>query len=182
MAGSVGSVYADALFELCKEQGNLTEVYNELTAVRDIVFCKDNEEYAKLLCSKAVSQKDGLNALENVFGGRVSEIAFNFLCVLCEKKRLEFLPDILTHLKARYNEENNILEVLVIVAEPLSDRLKNKLTDKLAKLTGKKISLAQKVDRSVMGGIKIRYDKTEIDATVKTKLEKLRKQIDSVIA
>jgi F-type H+-transporting ATPase subunit delta len=84
--------------------------------------------------------------------------------------------------RARYNEKMNILEVTAVTAEPLSARLREKLVDKLGKVTGKKIVLSEKTDKSIIGGIVLRYANTEIDSSVKTRLDKLKAQIDGVIA
>ena len=76
----------------------------------------------------------------------------------------------------------NILEVTVITSQAMSDGIRQKLKDKLGSVSGKTILLDERVDRALLGGIILRYENTEIDSSVKGKLEKLKKQIDSTIA
>ena len=80
------------------------------------------------------------------------------------------------------NDRNNILEVTACTTQPLSDRLKNKLTDKLASLSGKKIVLIEKIDSSIMGGIVLSYGNSRLDASVRMRLENMRRSINSIIA
>lgn len=69
-----------------------------------------------------------------------------------------------------------------MTAMPLSERLRNKLVAKLEAVSGAKIVLVEKVDKSLMGGIVLRYSDTEIDGSVRTKLDDIKAQIDGVIA
>ena len=69
-----------------------------------------------------------------------------------------------------------------MTAMPLSERLRDKLAAKLEAVSGAKIVLVEKVDKSLMGGIVLRNSDTEIDGSVRTKLDDIKAQIDGVIA
>lgn len=183
MANSVENVYSLALFELCCEENILTEVFEELEEIELIVFeNEENREFAKLLSTPAVSAEDKKQALSAVFGGKINERTFDFLKLLCDKGRMAKFPDICKSFREKYNEQMNILEVTAVTARPLNGRLREKLVLKLEKISGKSIVLKENVDKSVVGGILLRYGRTEIDSTVKSRLETLRKQIDDIIA
>ena len=81
-----------------------------------------------------------------------------------------------------YNDKKNILEVTAITASPLSAELRKRLTDKLSKSTGRSIVLTEEVDKSIIGGIVVRYGNTELDSSVRTRLDKLKAQITNTIA
>lgn len=180
MAETLERVYASALFELCIENNSLAEIFDEMIQVRDIF--SENEDYLKLLSSPLISEKDKHDVLEKAFGGRLNDTFFNFLCVLTEKGRVGFYSEIFSEFKEMYNKQMNILEVTVVTSQPMSERIKGKLIDKLSSTSGKKIVLDERVDKSLLGGIILRYENTEIDSSVKGKLDKLKKQIDSTIA
>lgn len=182
MAESVGNVYGTALYELCVEQDHLQTVFEEIGFVKELVFSQDNAEYVTFMGSTQFSGAEKAKTLDNVFKGKISSLTLDFLCLLAEKGRFTSLPEIYEDFKARYNEKMNILEVTAVTAEPMSQRLKDKLEQKLAAVTGKSIVLTEKTDKGIIGGIVLRYGNTEIDSSVKTKLDKLRAQIDSVIA
>lgn len=180
MAETLERVYASALFELCSENNKLTEIFDEMTQVKNI-FC-ENEEYIKLLSSPLISEEDKHEVLDKTFSGKLDDMFFDFLCVLSDKGRMGFFSGIFSEFKEMYNKHMNILEVTVVTSQPMSDRIKDKLIDKLSGTSGKKILLDERVDKSLLGGIILRYENTEIDSSVKGKLDKLKKQIDSTIA
>lgn len=114
--------------------------------------------------------------------GRVQPVTLNYLCLVSEKGRIRFLPEICAKFKELYEKHNNIIEVTAVTAMPLSERLRDKLVAKLEAVSEAKIVLVEKVDKSLMGGIVLRYSDTEIDGSVRTKLDNIKAQIDGVIA
>ena len=80
-----------------------------------------------------------------------------------------------------YYQKKNILEVTATTVQPLSDKLRKKLVDKLQSVSGKTVILHEKLDKSILGGIVLRYANTEIDSSVKTKLDNIKAQIDRII-
>lgn len=180
MAETLERVYASALFELCCENDCLSEVYDEMGQVNEIF--NDNEEFVKLLSSPLVKDEDKHEILDKTFNGKTSDLFYDFLCVLADKGRINAFSGIYTEFRDMYNEEMNILEVKVTTSEQMSEDIKKKLVDKLSSVTGKSILLDEKIDNSLLGGIIVRYDNVEIDSSVKGKLDKLKKQIDSTIA
>ena len=182
MAYSLENVYAQALIELCCEDKCAEAVFDELGTVKEIIFSDENQSYIELLSSPLIAAADKENALKSVFEGKISDLTLDFVRLLSEKERIKFLPGIYNELKEMYYKMSNILEVTAVTSRSLSARLKDKLVNKLETVSGKKIILSEKTDEAILGGIVLRYGNTEIDSSVKTKLEKLKKQIDGVIA
>lgn len=178
MAESVKNVYANAMFQLCEEQGCCDEVFEELDSAR--VIFRDNEELVRLLASPLIENDEKRNVLEKIFGGRVCASTLDFFCVVTEKGRAAFLESICDEFKQLYYKKNNIVEVSVITAKPLSARLRDRLDGKLAATLGKKIIMHESVDASIIGGIIVRYDNSEMDSSVRGQLDKLKAQLDSV--
>lgn len=180
MAGNLEKVYADALFELAEEQNILDSVCEELVAVSYIL--SENSEFVKLVQAPTVSADEKKALISAAFENKVCETVFNFINVLSEKGRMKYFTNIAGKFKEMYNEKNNILEVTAVTAAPLSETLRTKLVDKLTKASEKKIVLKEKTDKSIMGGIILNYGNSQMDASVKTRLENMRRQIDSIIA
>ncbi|MBQ9376115.1 MAG: ATP synthase F1 subunit delta [Ruminococcus sp.] len=180
MAETLEKVYASAIFELCIENNSLNEIFEEMTQVNSIFA--DNEDYLKLLSSPLISEDNKHKALSDVFGEKISDMLFDYLCVLTDKRRIGYFSGIYNEFKSMYNKEKNLLEVNVVTAHPMSDKIKEKLVAKLEQVSGKTVLLEEKVDKSLLGGIILRYENNEIDSSVKGKLDKLKKQIDSTIA
>lgn len=182
MADSIQNVYSTALFELCGEQDCLGTVFDELGEIAKLTFSAENREYAQFLSSPLISAEDKTRSLDTVFGGKISQLTLDFLCLLAEKGRFSYLPQVYEDFRAKYNEKMNILEVTAVTVQPMSAELSAKLKAKLEKVSGKTVVLTEKTDKSILGGIVLKYGNTEINSSVKARLDKLRAQIDNVIA
>lgn len=181
MAGSVENVYSTALFELCEQQDTLDSTYEQLEQITQIVFDKQQKEFVEMLSSPLIPFSDKQKVLEGVFSGKVSDTVLDFLCVVTQKGRIRCLPAITQQFKQMYYEKKNILEVTATTTLPMSEALRKKLVEKLEKVSGKSVILHEKQDKSILGGIVLRYGNTEIDSSVKSKLDKIKAQIDSAI-
>lgn len=180
MAGTLENVYADALFEIAEEENSLDITMDELSGLAEIF--DGNPELVKLMDVPTVSIQEKKKILSGIFENKVSQTVFNFLNVLADNGRIRYFIAISRRFREKYNDRNNILEVTACTTQPLSDRLKNKLTDKLASLSGKKIVLIEKIDSSIMGGIVLSYGNSRLDASVRMRLENMRRSINSIIA
>jgi len=180
MAGSVGNVYSEALFELAAEQNCAEDMFNELMALKQV--WKENPELGKLLKTPTLGVSERLESVEKIFKGKVSEQIYNFICVITEKSRADRLPEIADSFKEKWYEKSGIAEVTVTSSTPLSDETRKKLVKKLEKVYNKKILLEEKTDSSLIGGMKVSCGGVLMDGTVKTRLETLQKQIKGTIA
>ena len=182
MAQSVENVYSEAFFELCAEADCIDAAFEELGEVSELIFSEENCDYAKLLASPLIKDDDKRKALENVFGGKISDLTLDFLSVLSKNGRIMFLPAVYSEFKKLYYKQNKIVEVTAVTSMKMSAELKEKLVKKLEKTSGNKVILVEKLDPSILGGIILKYQDTEIDASVASGLEHIKAQIDGVIA
>ncbi len=180
MKGSLEANYAEALFELCKERDSLDEVHSELLWLNEII--ENNSELVKFLNAPMIEPIDKKNVLKNVFENELSKTSFDFLCVVSDKKRIKYISKIIERFNDLYNDENNILEVTAITTLPLSAALREKLIKKLESVSKKTIVLSEKIDKSIIGGIVLEYNNTQIQGSIKHRLDELRDRINSVIA
>lgn len=179
MTGSFEYNYAEALFELALENDCLESVYEEFLSVIQIFDA--NPDFVKFLNLPTVEWEEKEEIIAKAFGEDLSPVMFNFLNVTAKKGRAKSMPLIFSEFKALYNEKMNILEVTATTAIPLNDSLRKKLVKKLSAVSGKKIVLKERVDISIIGGIVLSYNNTEIHASVRDKLEKLKAQINSIV-
>ena len=182
MAETVGKIYSTALFELCCEQDKLDSVYTDYTDFEKLMENEDGRAYLKFLSSPLISGHDKAESLKNIFEGKAEALLLDFLCLVAEKNRADRLDEIYSEFRKMYNDKLGLLEVTAVTAQPMSEELKKRLTDKLTRTTGKRIVLTEQVDSSVIGGIIVRYGNTELDSSVKTRLDKLKAQITGTIA
>ena len=173
---SLSLTYAHSLFSLAEDEGLIEKIYEELKSLSNIF--SENSEYIKLLDSPNIPAEKRFELIDEAFAPYM-EYVTNLIKILCEKRRVFLLPDCIKEYEKLYNEKFGIKSVTVITATPLGEELKEKLVKKLEKEWGKKIDLTLKIDESIIGGIVLRTDNLQTDASVRTKLERIRAQIAS---
>ena len=80
-----------------------------------------------------------------------------------------------------YRQDHGILAVQAVSAAPLSEAQKEKLTEKLTAITGKRIDLEYKVDPAVLGGMRICFDGKQVDGTVQSRLQAMEKALKNTV-
>lgn len=175
MTGKAEEVYAQSLFEVAREDGELPQIAKELETVAALL--KEQPDFVRLLSSPAMSRKEKIAIAGSVFDQTVSSHLANFIKVLADHGRIAAFDGICTAFRAHYDRHTGVLPVTAVTAVEMPARLREKLQNKLAQTTGKKILLDCQVDPTVIGGVLLRYDNKEIDGTVREKLTALRRQL-----
>lgn len=165
--------YGEALYELCDEENCAQETGEQLDMV--CALFRDDPQYPRILQDPALSRQERLGMLDEAFRGNVHPYLLNFLKILCERSALGTLDGCAERFHALYNEDRGLLPVTATSAVELTGAQKKALSEKLAKVTGKTVLLENRVDPSLMGGIKVNYDGKELDGSVAGRLEALRR-------
>lgn len=176
----ISRTYAGALFDLASEIGS-EEVYAQELAGLDAVF-RANPDLMKILKSPVSSKDDKKSLLSSIFAERVSAEVMNFLKILVDKGRIAHFEEIAESYRKLLRESRNVEEVTAVTAVPMSEEMKNRLSEKLGMQTGKTIILKNEVDEKVMGGVLLKISGRQIDSTVRTRLAELRNELLSMIA
>ena len=164
----VGTVYAQALYALTKEEACSEAVLKELTALNES-FEKE-PKFVQLLSAPNLSKEERCGILDESFRGKVHPYVLNFLKILTEKGYMRRFSDCCKAFRQLYNEDHGILEVFAYTAIALSDDQKQRLSQKLQAVTGKTIDLCNRVDPSCLGGVRLDYDGKRVDDTVEHRL------------
>ena len=180
MIDIIANRYAEALFQLSEEENITKEIYNELHSVLDIV--KSNKDLDNVLKSPLVTKADKVQLIETLFNNKINNNLKNFLKILVEKGRISSLKSIELTFKQLLNDRDNIIEGTVISAIPLTDEKVKELEEKLSKKYNKNVTLENKVDKTILGGVLVRLGNTQIDGSVKTRLDNIKDQLSQVIS
>jgi F-type H+-transporting ATPase subunit delta len=169
-------VYAEALFEAGKDKENLDALHEQLGQFADAV--DGNRDLQVFLFSPYLSSADKKDGLHRVVEGSEPEL-MNFLELLVEKGRMPDVFRIRRELDELWKHENRRLDVTVTSAVELDPAVVGKIGDEVEKQTGEKVDLSSEVDDSILGGIVLRVGNMVLDASIQTRLEKLRKSVAS---
>lgn len=165
--------YGAALYQLAQEEGCTEEARAGLELTAGLLA--EEPAYVKLLQNPAIPKAQRLTLLDEAFREAVHPYVLNFLKLLCEKSDLGLLSGCKAAFQALYYEDRNILPVTATSANPLTGEQRAALQEKLAQTTGKTILLEERVDESLLGGMKVEYAGKELDGSVAGRMERLRR-------
>lgn len=175
----VATVYGQGLYALAKDEA-LEKTLLEQMLLLNTAF-DGQPEYLKLLASHNLPKQERVEILDKDFRETVHPYVLNFLKLLTEKGYIRHFSACCKVYRQAYNQDQGILEVDAVSAIALNDGQKQRLTEKLAAITGKKIDLQCRVDSSVLGGIRLSYDGFQVDGTVQGRLEMMGKALKNTV-
>lgn len=167
--------YGEGLYELARDEHLLEELHGELTEIAALL--KAQPAFVRLLCSRAIERATRLQVVDDTFRDRAHIFIVNFMKLLVEKERFECFEDSIRWFHRRYNEEFGIVEAFVTSAVALTDDDREALRQKLEQMSRRKVALIDRVDPSVIGGIRVEMDGKRYDNTIQNKLGRLRQSL-----
>jgi F-type H+-transporting ATPase subunit delta len=170
----IAHVYARSLFEVAQEQQKLDLVREQLGQVADAL--EDNREMRLFFYSPYFSTEEKRDGLRRTIEGADPVVA-NTLDVLVENHRLPLISRIRREYDRRWEDANDLLPVTVTSAVALDDAVVERIGDEIGRQTGRRVQLTKEVDPSIVGGFVVRVGNAILDASIKSRLETLRKTI-----
>ena len=173
------SVYGQSLYDLAAEEGLSEEILRQMEAVQAIF--KENPDYITLLLEPSIPRRERLGLLEEAFKGQVHPYLQNFLMILLENSLLRGFSACCRTYRESYNKDHGIEEATVTSAVALTEAQVKSLKSKLEAISGKTVILRQKVDSSVLGGLRVEIGGRLLDGTVMGRLADLRKKVSETV-
>jgi len=167
-------VYAEALFDVAREKGKLDAVRGELAQFAEAV--DGDRELQVFFFSPYFSSAEKSAGLRRAVSGADPEL-LNFLELLIEKGRMPEVFRIRRELDELWKHENRRIDVTVTSAVPLEPAVVEKVGEEIERQTGQKVELASRVDGEILGGIVLQVGNKILDASIRARLEKLRKSV-----
>lgn len=170
---AVAARYAQALFELGVEQGNLPQVSDEVRKINEVY--EGSDELRAVLGNPIVDAASRQAILRDVLSRLgVGPIVTSTLGLLAERGRLTVLPYLSRGLQRLADERAGVVRATVTSAAPLSDGYVDELRRQLEASLGKKVQLDRQVDPTLLGGLITRIGDRVIDGSLRTRLDRLR--------
>jgi F-type H+-transporting ATPase subunit delta len=169
--------YARALFDVAvKEQQDLEQIEAQLAEFLDLL--KEYPTLGQVLLNPAVPSPRKLAAVKELTTTMgTSAILAKLLALLAERDRLVVLPDMLANFRERLLVHRDVIRAEVTTASPLSAEHAQQIEQRLAQVTGKRVSVSTRVDPSIIGGVVTRIGSTVYDSSVTRQLEKMRSRL-----
>ena len=172
----IAEVYSRALFDVARDNDELDSIHDELGEFTEALENEDNRELRLFFYSPYFSSEEKKDGVEKVVT-EADEHFVNFLQLLAERHRMPALPRIRRQFDSLWAEEKQLLPVTVTSAVELDDELLKGIGARIEEQTGRQVDLTSRVDPNVLGGLVVRVGNMVMDASVRSRLEQIRKQV-----
>jgi ATP synthase F1 delta subunit len=170
----IARVYARALFEVASERDELDEVHEQLGAFADAM--NENRELAVFFFSPYFSVPEKEQGLEKAVTD-ANPAVNNFLQALIERHRMPAIFRIRAEFDALWREARRLLPVHVTSAVELDKSVVDNIGERIGSEVDREVEISSEVDPEILGGIVLRVGNVILDASIKSRLEQLRKQV-----
>jgi len=167
-------VYAEALFDVAKEKGRLDPIAEGLGQFADAL--DSGRELQVFFFSPHFSSAEKVEGLGRALSGAEPELV-NFLELLIEKGRMPELSRIRREFEVMWKRERRQIDVTVTSAAELDPAVVEKIGEEIERQTGQDVDLASRVDEEILGGIVLQVGNMVLDASIRSRLEKLRQSV-----
>ena len=175
MINAVAENYGGALFSLVREESTVRKTREE--ALQLLGLLDADPELMEFFNAIKITRQEKKDLVDDVFGKEYSANMIHLLKLLIDKSRIYWLRDILVQFLELANEELGIKQATVYSARALADADLERIRTALEKRTGKEILLHNRVDRSLIAGIKVVTDNSVTDITMKRRIDEMRKAL-----
>ncbi len=170
----IAEVYARSLFEVASERDKLDTVREQLGEFADALA--DDRELSVFFFSPYFSTQEKKDGLARVLVD-ADEVVVNFLDLLIEKHRMPVVFRIRRVYDRMWERENKVLPVEITSAVELDEQTVKGIGDRIGQQTGQRVELTARVSPDILGGVVLRVGNQILDASIRNRLERLRRQV-----
>ena len=171
----IGVRYAKAFYQLGEEKKLVDNFYRDVKLLRDSV--DQTPDFKRFFFNPVIKPSIKIDVLQQTFKGNIEDNTLKFLILIVENKREIFLDDIIRSFIDIYRQNNNINSVTISAAKELSKKNIDLIRKKIEEKNKSSAEVYTKVNPNLIGGIILRIDDIQYDSTVKTALDKYRKEL-----
>jgi ATP synthase F1 delta subunit len=173
----IAQVYARSLFEVARDRDKLDVLREQLAQL--VQALEEHRQLRMFFFSPYFSTEEKQDALARVIEGGEA-ILMNFLELLIEKHRMPVIFRIRAQYERLWEEENRTLPVEITSAVELDEQTTESLGRTIGERAGRRVTLAARVDPDIIGGIVVRVGNSILDASIRNRLEQLRRHVAQV--
>jgi len=173
---SVAATYAEALFEAAQSQSAVDQVRAELGEF--FAAMAPGSELREALTSPEVETSVKHAAVDDLMEG-AHPVSVGLVQVLIDRGRLAEIDDVVAAYGRRVDAAEGRVVVTAVTAVPLTPELRQQIQDKVRAQTGRDAEIEETVDPSIIGGLVLRVGDVVVDASLRTRLEEMRRSLES---
>lgn len=171
----IASRYSKSLIDLAVEKNQLEDIKSDMELFSKV--CEENRDFVLMLNNPILESLRKAAIIKKVFKGKVQEMTSLFFDIVSRKHRESVLPEMAKVFKQLYNEHKGIITAEVSTTFKLDESLRSEVIKIVKEISGKEVELNEKVDEALIGGFLIRVGDKQIDETIQSKLNDLRREL-----
>ena len=173
IVSSIAGRYASALYELANQEQSIDSVMEQLSQFE--MLLANSDDLRELVRNPVFSAEDQVRAISAVLDhAKLSGIGANFIKLVASKRRLFAISGMINAYRSLVARQRGEVTAHVTVAEALNDKNKASVQSALNGVTGKKVTLIEKVDPSIVGGLIVKMGSKMVDSSVRSKLNSIK--------
>ena len=172
IANQVGNRYAEAIYEIAESTGKIKEVYEVLNNLMELY--KKDTDFRTFITHPLIDIDEKKKVLKDMYQS-ADEQVLDIVFYIMDKKRMRYIRSIVAEYLKIYYFNHQIVDVEATFAVEPTKAQQDKLIANLEKKTGKKVKLAIKIDKSIIGGGILRMGDTVMDGSIRKELEALKR-------
>lgn len=171
----ISTRYAKALFSFAKEKNIFDKINSDIEL---FVFAYyDIKEFNLLINSPTAKKSEKKKIIENIFENKVSNEFLNFLKLVIDNKREKYIDYIFNIFKKMYLAHVGIKTVTITSAKEINAELTDKISSLISSRYNTKVELDKKINASLIGGFILKVDDEQYDASISTRLKRIKTQL-----
>jgi len=178
MIGSRAAIrYAKAILSLSLDLKKADTINIDMQLIASTI--EESNELQLVLNSPVIKSEAKKSALIAIFDKKIDKTSLDLINLLVENKRLPLLPEVAKQYTLLYEQHKGSQVAEVITAIPLTGNLEEKVLAKVEEITGKKVTIENSVDPSIIGGFILRVGDKQFDASILGKMNNLRRTFEN---
>jgi F-type H+-transporting ATPase subunit delta len=167
--------YAKALFFLAKE----TKTFDTIKKDMQLLYQGIHEipELQFIIKSPVIKVSDKINLFHEAFKDSFSQVTLSFIKLVLENRREEYLTRISLYFLYKLKKELGISPASLLTASPIDEKLRQSVINLISRKFNTKAELTEEVDQKIIGGFILRINDQQIDASIASKLSRIKKEL-----
>ena len=166
--------YSRAIFQSALEKKILDNVYQDMIFISEI--CK-NPETKEFLQSPVIFPSKKIAIFHKMLEGNIEKITLSLIDIIVKNGRESFIPAIARVFIHETKKFRGITESVLTTAVKVDDNVKKQITDLISDVFKTNVELKENIDPEIIGGFILQIDDNYIDASIKNKLRKIKKEL-----
>ena len=167
--------YAKSMIELARDEKILDEVYNDMMLFSAVI--EQNRVFAVMLKNPIIKHDKKRKILHALFDKRMQKLSILAFDLVTKKNRENILNEIAAEFQVQYNTIKGLQVADITTTIDLDDDLRMKFNELVEEISGKKASLNEIIDESIVGGFILNVGDRRLDQSIKSQLNHIRREL-----